>query len=286
MDKDFEKWLKQDELFEYYNANPEQQADIYEDYQREKEYIEPKKKVEWVKWMVQNPEMAEKYYPLLVRGLKDRIKGSTHFETANIIQEIPQNFHIWAPEINKLSGKYREKEIKEYITLLNDVLHEWQFSTEIEQQAVESVRPYLTEQLEYWNNELKALPPQEKNTKFDEKSNVILTNLEQYNFSDYLKKSGLKEDNIFQLIRSHSGNELMPYTIALLSEIKFLDYFFKEFTESKIDGFKQLSKVFNKTPRRIKGNVNILNPQSKEDPVQYTSFNYTNIVKNELKGLR
>ena len=147
MDKDFEKWLKQDELFEYYNANPQQKADIYKDYQREKEHIEPKNIDEWVKWMCNNPELAEKYYPILMEGLKDRIQNAPTFQTANIIQNLPEHFTTWKTKINNLNGKYREKKITEQITLLNSILNEYQYSTEIEQQAVESVRPYLTEQL-------------------------------------------------------------------------------------------------------------------------------------------
>ncbi|GAG94491.1 unnamed protein product, partial [marine sediment metagenome] len=98
MDKDFEKWLKQDELFEYYNANPEQKADIYKDYQREKEHIELKNIDEWVKWMCNNPELAEKHYPILMRGLKDRIQNAPTFQTANIIQNLPEHFTTWKNE--------------------------------------------------------------------------------------------------------------------------------------------------------------------------------------------
>lgn len=155
MDKDFEKWLKQDELFEYYNANPEHQDDIYKDYQREREYIKPENIDEWLKWLCNNPELAEKHYPLLVNGLKERIQNTQPFQTANIIQNLPEHFTAYKTEINNHVGNYREKRIKEQITLLNSVLNEWQYSNEVVQQAVESVRPYLTEQLEYWKGELR-----------------------------------------------------------------------------------------------------------------------------------
>ena len=160
MDKDFEKWLKQDELFDYYKTNPEQQDKIFKDYQREKEYINPENIDEWVKWLCNNPELAEKQYPLTVNNLKERVQNTEPFLSANIIQNLPENFIVWKTEINNHNGKYREKKIKEQINLLNGVLNEWQYPTEIEQQAVESVRPYLVEQLEYWESELKTLPPQ------------------------------------------------------------------------------------------------------------------------------
>ncbi len=155
MDKDFKKWLKQDELFEYYNSNPEQQADIYKDYQREKECIKRENIDKWIEWLCNNPELAERHYPLLVNSLKERIQNTPPFITANIIQSFPKHFTTWKAEINSHSGKYREKKIKEQITLLNSVLYEYKYPTEIEQEAVESLRPYLTEQLEYWKGELR-----------------------------------------------------------------------------------------------------------------------------------
>ena len=90
MDKEFEKWLKQDELFEYYKSNPQQQADIYKDFQREKEYVEPENMSEWVVWLCNNPELAEKHYPLLVGGIKERVRNNPPFKTANIIQNRAQ----------------------------------------------------------------------------------------------------------------------------------------------------------------------------------------------------
>jgi hypothetical protein len=71
----------------------------------------------------------------------------------------------------------------------------------------------------------------------------------------------------------------------LLSEIGFLKYFFDEFTKTKREGFKIFAEVFSVAERRIKGNINILNPNSTEDPVTYTSINYKKEVQKELKGL-
>ena len=190
MDKDFEKWLKQDELFDYYKTNPEQQDEIFKDYHREKEYINPENIDEWVKWLCNNPELAEKQYSLTVKNLKDRVQNTEPFLSANIIQNLPENFIVWKTEINNHNGKYREKKIKEQITLLNGVLNEWQYPTKIEQQAVESVRSYLVEQLEYWESELKNLPTQPIDKQQNRTKQLIVESFEnmdkkgwQYAFS-------------------------------------------------------------------------------------------------------
>jgi hypothetical protein len=164
MEKDFEKWLRQDELFEYYESNPEQQESIFNDYRREKEYIKPQNINEWV-WMTRNPELAEKHYPELMQGLTQRIKNSEPFVTALIIQELPDHFPKWKTEADQYFGIKRTKMIQSYIDLIKVVLVDYESPSEIEQQGVESVRPELTELLEYWEKELKALPPQQKKTK-------------------------------------------------------------------------------------------------------------------------
>jgi hypothetical protein len=115
---------------------------------------------EWVEWMTRNPELAEKYYPELMQGLSERIKNSEPYLTALIIQKLPDHFPKWKTEAEQYFGIKKTKVIQGYINLINAVLTEYEYCTEIEQQAVESVRAELTEQLEYWNIELKALPPQ------------------------------------------------------------------------------------------------------------------------------
>ena len=52
MTKDFENWLKQADLFENYQNNPDQQQTIFIDYKREKEFIEK----EFSEWMSGSPK--------------------------------------------------------------------------------------------------------------------------------------------------------------------------------------------------------------------------------------
>ncbi|MFV0290351.1 MAG: hypothetical protein ACK5IJ_05550 [Mangrovibacterium sp.] len=158
MDKEFEKWLKQNELFEYYKSNPQQQVEIYEDYQSEREGIDPKDVDDWVIWLCNNPELAEEHYPLLVSRLKERLRKTPPFKTANIIQSLPELCEDLKKDINALDGEYRKKRIQEQINFLNEILGECEYSTDIENQAIESVRPYLFDLLNYWKSELKQKP--------------------------------------------------------------------------------------------------------------------------------
>lgn len=119
---------------------------------------------ELVEWIILNPELAKRYYPELMQGLTERIKNSEPFLTAIIIQKLPDHFPKWKTDAEQYFGIKRTKTIQGYIKLINTVLTEYEYPTEIEQKAVESVKAELTEQLKYWRNELKALPPHQTKT--------------------------------------------------------------------------------------------------------------------------
>lgn len=108
----------------------------------------------------------------------------------------------------------------------------------------------------------------------------VLEKLDEYGFTQFLGNKNLSV-KIKELIIENE----MPYRIALLKEIGFLDYFFKEYAKTKEHGFELLSKVFEYGKRRIKGNINVLNPKTKEDKTVYTSHKYKETVRNDILGL-
>jgi hypothetical protein len=83
-----------------------------------------------------------------------------------------------------------------------------------------------------------------------------------------------------------NGTELkLPYKIALLHELGFfkLDAIKKLTKENQ---FKIISSLTGGTHRTVKGNVNVLNPNSDESRIKYTSNNYTDEVKTYLDKLK
>ncbi|AWL09046.1 hypothetical protein HME7025_01183 [Aquirufa nivalisilvae] len=106
---------------------------------------------EWVEWLSLNPELAEKYYPEIMQGLTEHIKNSEPYFAALIIQKLPDHFPKWKAEAENHFGIKRKKTIQGYIDLLKAVLIEYEYPSEIEQKAVESVRDELAEQLKYWD---------------------------------------------------------------------------------------------------------------------------------------
>lgn len=77
----------------------------------------------------------------------------------------------------------------------------------------------------------------------------------------------------------------LPYKIALLNEIGFfkLDAIKKLTKENQ---YKIISAITGGTHRTVKGNVLVLDPNSNEDRMKYTSNNYKDEVKNYLDKLK
>lgn len=157
-----------------------------------------------------------------------------------------------------------------------------------------SVRGYLMKKKDIVKNYLKENEViirelQKENfsevKELSENTIKLISALLEYRFSGFLTEKKIDEDLIYRLIEEYSGKHQMPFTIALLHEVGFLKYFFEEFAKTRIEGVKMLSKVFDVNERRIKGNINVLNPNSSEDGLQYTSHQYTSIIQKKLKGL-
>lgn len=86
-------------------------------------------------------------------------------------------------------------------------------------------------------------------------------------------------------INETEPEQKLPYKIALLHELGFfkLDSIKKHTKENQ---YKIISTLTGGTHRTIKGNVNVLDPNSNEDRIKYTSNNYTDEVKNYLNKLK
>lgn len=73
----------------------------------------------------------------------------------------------------------------------------------------------------------------------------------------------------------------LPHQIALLKEIGFFDLgYFKTISATKRNDI--IAKLLNSNARSIKGNISALDPNSNENLSKYTSYNYTDEVKNYL----
>lgn len=120
---------------------------------------------------------------------------------------------------------------------------------------------------------------------YDEQAERIWKQLDPYKFSDFLDDKKLNELFIKSLLSKHSGEQFLPYSVALFHEIGFLVHFKDKFCKNKEDSLHKLSKIFEVDYRTFKGNVNVLVPGSKEDSIRYTSIKHLPTIKMELVGV-
>lgn len=86
-------------------------------------------------------------------------------------------------------------------------------------------------------------------------------------------------------INESEPEQKTPYKIALLHELGFFKLeAIKKLT--KENQYKIIKDLTGGTVRTIKGNVLVLDPNSNEDRIKYTSNNYTDEVKNYLDKLK
>ncbi len=92
-------------------------------------------------------------------------------------------------------------------------------------------------------------------------------------FDSYTRIESTKKQS-----KSNKKNETLAYRVALLHEIEFF----------KLDKIKRLNKTQQRmvvmkliggTDRQVKGNINVLNPDSLDDRLRYTSFSFENEVR-------
>jgi hypothetical protein len=111
-----------------------------------------------------------------------------------------------------------------------------------------------------------------------EKNNILNTNelkrVQEQQFGSAQPKETINETE-----------QKLPYKITLLNELGFfkLDAIKKLTKENQ---FKIISSLTGGTHRTVKGNVNVLDPNSNEDRIKYTSNNYTDEVKMYLDKLK
>ena len=104
MTKDFENWLKQDNLFEHYQNNPDQQQTIFIDYKREKEFINPKDEKGFSEWMPNNTKA----------GFTD----SDYIEMYEIVVKIKRE-----KSIKKLDDELNSVEPSEALAIVDKLLY-------------------------------------------------------------------------------------------------------------------------------------------------------------------
>jgi hypothetical protein len=130
------------------------------------------------------------------------------------------------------------------------------------------------------------LPSSEEYEKEKIKTNYEVFNeiISDYQFEELEKVKCLNKNQIIKLIRLIVESPV-GYSVVMLKYIGYFDQLKNKYNMNKENSFKHIGKALQKSPRIIKGNYNILNPESNEDPSVYNSQSYTQKVEVDYKNL-
>ncbi len=123
------------------------------------------------------------------------------------------------------------------------------------------------------HSETKKEPQQEKHE-------IILSKLNDYKFNE-LEKVGKLDLKIVK----HICTESIPYKVAYLDYLGFIKHL-GSYTTTKVEIHKILSEILDTTQRSIKGNINVLNPISKEDKTRYTAHEHNKNIEKHYQLLK
>lgn len=117
-----------------------------------------------------------------------------------------------------------------------------------------------------------------------EKYLTFMDEVEFYRFDQLPKISTLSSVHQNRLIRKIIENPL-PYSIAMLSYLGYLDSLHKSYAMSKVNIYLHIAKAFHTDVRTVKGNCLVLNPYSKEDRCKYQADRYLGKVEKDYQAI-
>ena len=113
---------------------------------------------------------------------------------------------------------------------------------------------------------------------------LFVKEVEKYRFAELEKVKCLNERQQVHLIRMIVESPV-GYSVVMLKHIGYFDKLKKEFNMNKEQMFKHIGVALKKSPRIVKGNYNVLKPNSKEDASVYNSQIYVQQVEEDYENL-
>lgn len=124
-------------------------------------------------------------------------------------------------------------------------------------------------------------PPQQAETKTDKLKAELIT----YGFLELSMVKQLSELSKQSLVELMIKNGL-PYSIAMIEYLGFLKHLKAEHFKTDNKLFKAVADWLKVAERAVKGNIYVLNKNSKENKERYTADQHRQIVKNDYEKLK
>ena len=113
---------------------------------------------------------------------------------------------------------------------------------------------------------------------------IFIDVVSNYRFFELEKVKSLNKSKQKKLIRL-IVEKPTAYSVVMLQYIGYFDELKRVYRLSKEQSFEHVGKAINASKRIVKGNFNVLNPNSKEDVFTYNSRSYVDEVEKDYKNL-
>ena len=78
----------------------------------------------------------------------------------------------------------------------------------------------------------------------------------------------------------------LPYQVAMLDFLGFVKYCERNYVTTKVELVKIICEILGAVMRQVKGNLLVLNPNSRENRERYTSHLFRETVMNDYESLK
>jgi hypothetical protein len=241
-------------------------------------------KLDFVVTKIKSQILIEKIFEVLINAIYDhletQLQNYSAGELGNFFYSNNLSYQVYLPE--RRSQELSEKIILEVYQLIGQET--------IDHHLIEFGK--ITKNLYAQNYELLYEKIQKLENIYSKFTLTKETQEETFNKSELqslgffeLEKvkllSDKGQDRLIELIRSND----LPYKIAMLEHLEFLDFLFNKKIRNKSKVYKLLSTWFGLDERSVKGNCLVLIKSSKEDRTKYKAHTKFKSVQNDYLNL-
>ena len=117
------------------------------------------------------------------------------------------------------------------------------------------------------------------------KTSRLKMQLAKYNFEELKLVKAINQSSLEMLYKTIALNDL-PYQVAMLDFLGFVKYCERNYVTTKVELVKIICEILGAVMRQVKGNLLVLNPNSRENRERYTSHLFRETVMNDYESLK
>ncbi|MBL7821272.1 MAG: hypothetical protein JNL65_11715 [Saprospiraceae bacterium] len=158
--------------------------------------------------------------------------------------------------------------------------------SETEKKYVDLLSNWLQNEKDYFK-EIEPFIKVKKTYSEKTKTEKISEAINKFGFSELPMVKKLTQSQV-KALYDLLGQKDLPYQIAMLNFLGFIDYVLNNHFKSKFEMYGQLGKWLNSgnNIRAVKGNLSTLSLKSREDKTKYTAHLHKETVKNDYQNLK